>query len=443
MNKTFNKKKRDIKTINDKLGANTRACAALIVNAIEQGTSLTDALPKFTDNLDARDKAFVTEIVYGTLRHKRLLSATLDRFLEKKINEKFNVVRTLILCALYQLVYMRTPAHAVVSSTVSACGICKCKNFTSLVNAILRNFLRSGASIVHTDNLVVEHSFPQWLFDFLEKEYKKDVKDILIKSNEKAPMFLRIRENKISEDDYIKELQKHDIEATKTSIKNAILLDKAVATDTLPFFNEGFVTVQDISAQKASLLLDLKDNMKVLDCCAAPGGKSAHILDLAKNIELTSLDVSKERLKSIEDQFKRLSLNANLICQDAQDLSIFQDESFDRILVDAPCSGTGVIRRHPDIKWLRRKNDISNLVQIQEKILDAAFSKLKKNGILVYTTCSILPYENRKQIEKFLEKHKDAKGMPLSLFNTDKCYYQLITGEDNGDGFFYAKIMKI
>ena len=255
-------------------------------------------------------------------------------------------------------------------------------------------------------------------------------------------MWLRVENSKIGTDDYLVLLEKCDIFAVRTPFcSSALQLEEPVITEKLPLFKRGRVSVQDLAAQLAAPLLDLKPQMRVLDTCSAPGGKSAHILDLEPTVELTALDSDEKRLASAKENLARLQRNAVFKVLDAQDLSSLEGE-FDRILVDAPCSGTGVIRRHPDIKWLRREGDIANLTAIQAKILDSAFSKLKKGGILLYTTCSILPEENSEQIEAFLSRHADAQLLPFNIFGQSGGTFQHLPGDDDADGFFYARMIK-
>ena len=425
-------------------GSQSRAAAALCVNAVEEGNSLSTALPMYTKDLDDRDRAFVQEIVYGTLRHKRLLSTTASELLDRGINQRFNQVRTLIICALYQIIFTRSPAHAVVAATVGACDLIKCRKFTGVVNAVLRRFLREGAHLVHSSDPCVEHSFPKWLFDELSSTYTEDeVLEIMKNSNVHPPMYLRVENSKISTEDYLKSLEKKEIGASAVEqCPSAVLLDEPEHVSRLPYFEQGYVAVQDISAQMAAPLLDLKDGMRVLDTCAAPGGKSAHILDLAKDIDLISCDIDEKRLEETRRGLSRLNRNPVLKQIDASESLNGIEGEFDRILVDAPCSGTGVIRRHPDIKWLRRQKDIEKLVQTQKKILDNAFAKLKKGGILVYTTCSILKRENIEQVRSFLNRHTDARLLPFIMNGNEVETYQRLPGELNADGFFYARFIK-
>ena len=262
-------------------------------------------------------------------------------------------------------------------------------------------------------------------------------------SNEHAPMFLRVENSKISTADYLQLLHKQEIKATLVDESSCtILLEEPTYVDRLPFFKEGYVAVQDLAAQLASPLLELKEGDNVLDTCCAPGGKSAHILDIAPKVTLTCADVDEQRLNSAKTNLQRLNRTAKFLHLDfSADISGIK-ETFDKILVDAPCSGTGVIRRHPDIKWLRRQKDIKNLVTTQEKILDNAFALLNKGGILVYTTCSILKQENEDQVKKFLNRHKDAKILPFEMKGKVVDFYQRLPGENNSDGFFYSRFIK-
>lgn len=424
-------------------GSASRAAAALCVNAIEEGKSLTEALPLFTKELDDRDRAFVQEIVYGTLRHRRLLSTTVNELLDHSINQQFNVARTLIICAIYQLLFTRAPAHAVVAATVGACELCRCKKFTGLVNAVLRRFLREGAHLVHSADPCVEQSFPKWLYEELLKDYGNEAVEIMKNSNEHAPMFLRVENSKISTDDYLKALETFSIDAKSVEESSCtILLDSPVGVEKLPFFDKGYVAVQDLAAQLAAPLLKLESGLKVLDTCSAPGGKSAHILDICSDVFLTCSDVDEKRLESAKTNLQRLERKPEFIVADIANESNKIAGTFDRILVDAPCSGTGVIRRHPDIKWLRRKKDIDVLVKTQEKILDNAFNLLNKGGILVYTTCSILKKENIEQVEKFLSRHSNAKLLSFEMHGSSVETYQRLPGENGSDGFFYARFIK-
>lgn len=428
-------------------GSKSRAAAALIVEAVNKGVSMSEAVPQYCAQFDSRDTAFIKEIVYGTLRHRRVLMGTLKPMFDFKITERNRVVQALLITAMYQIVYMRVPAHAVVSATVSACGDIGRKSFTSTTNAILRRFLREGAQVIESDNDAVTYSFPDWLVTRLQDGYDAaTVKKILEASNIKAPLFLRVENSKVSTEEFVEHLAKKEISSTTSKLcKSSVKLDAAANVYDIPGFSEGLCTVQDISAQLTAdfLKLDKDKAMRILDCCCAPGGKTAHILDLSPKSHVTALDIEESRLEQTVSTLKRLGRlkNVELKAMDATNLDALEG-SFDRILVDAPCSGTGVIRRHPDIKWLRRDKDIASLCEIQVKILDAAYEKLSKGGILLYTTCSILPDENIRQVEAFLKRHSDAIQDPISLDGKEYTTLQRLPGDDDGDGFFYARFIK-
>lgn len=428
-------------------GSKSRAAAALIVEAVNKGVSMSEAVPQYCAQFDSRDTAFIKEIVYGTLRHRRVLMGTLKPMFDFKITERNRVVQALLITAMYQIVYMRVPAHAVVSATVSACGDIGRKSFTSTTNAILRRFLREGAKVIESDNDAVTYSFPDWLVTRLQDGYDAaTVKKILEASNIKAPLFLRVENSKVSTEEFVEHLAKKEISSTTSKLcKSSVKLDAAANVYDIPGFSEGLCTVQDISAQLTAdfLKLDKDKVMRILDCCCAPGGKTAHILDLSPKSHVTALDIEESRLEQTVSTLKRLGRlkNVELKAMDATNLDALEG-SFDRILVDAPCSGTGVIRRHPDIKWLRRDKDIASLCEIQAKILDAAYEKLSKGGILLYTTCSILPDENIRQVEAFLKRHSDAIQDPICLDGKEYTTLQRLPGDDDGDGFFYARFIK-
>lgn len=428
------------------VGSQSRAAAAKVLEAVAQGRSLSEAFPVFCQPLDERDTAFVKEIVFGTLRQRRILMNTMLPLVEHKLNEKHRIVHFLIISAMYQLVFLQSPPHAVVSATVSACGECGQKSYASMVNAVLRRFLRENMQLAHSDSLAVEYSFPDWLCDRITNTYQDKAAFVLEQSNAKPPLILRVENSKLTTQDFLQKLAAHEIGASLVAPElsnSAVILENALNVSEIPGFDEGVCSVQDLSAQLAAPLLELgNEPLRVLDCCCAPGGKTAHILDLNPQCKVTALDVEYPRLQQTKSTLERLGRNAELQVMDAQDLSSLKGE-FDRILVDAPCSGTGVIRRHPDIKWLRRQKDIENLAAIQAKILDAAFAKLKKGGILLYTTCSILPEENDQQITSFLQRHTDAQLKPFTLGGQTYQTWQRLPGEQNGDGFFYARITKL
>lgn len=471
-------------------GAHSRAVAAQLVDGVSRGKSLSDTMPRLLSTLqDPRDQALAAEIAYGVLRVRRLLNSNVQLMLDHKIGQHDSVIGALIICGLYQLVFMRSPQHAVVSATVGACALLKRREFTGLVNALLRRFLREGTHLVHPQEPAVNFSFPDWLYERLVHDYGEDKAfEIMRGSNERAPMFLRVDTDKMSVDAYCRLLEDvlPEVSVVRSEASGLIELSDPVSTSMLPRFADGTVSVQDLSAQRAAALLDIQAGDRVLDCCCAPGGKTAHILALQPDAQVVAMDADGQRLYSAYENLLRLhrveegmgrpyyvslsvagegrrnkarerkqelhfdkeftSGRVRLQVKDASTLNPAEDGMFERILVDAPCSGTGVIRRHPDIKWLRRDKDIPALCELQQRILEAAFSCLKPGGMLVYSTCSVLTEENSAQITAFMERHKaDAKWLPFVLPGDREAvpYRQVLPGESGGDGFFYARIRKV
>lgn len=428
------------------VGALSRAVSARIVHAVEGGHSLSEVLEKTIQEQQIvdRDVALVKEIVYGTLRHRRLLSQTVNQLLTHSIKEQYSVVRSLILCGLYQLVFTRLPSHAVVAATVGACELCRARSFTALVNAVLRRFLREGGHLVHSAEEQIEQSFPDWLYLRLRESYPEQCSEILRQSNAHAPMWIRVETSCQSPERYQELLLEQGIESTVCPFAPAALkLKEPQPVERLPHFRDGYCTVQDLAAQLCVPLLQLTDDLEVLDICAAPGGKSAQILDTAR-VNLTCCDNDEQRLDRLRLNLSRLKRQPVIVQCDATLSPLPFTQSFDRILLDAPCSGTGVIRRHPDIKWLRRQKDLATLCQHQRQILDNCFKLLKPGGILVYSTCSILPEENELQIRSFLERTPEAEPFPFTLatLTEPQDFYQNLPGNFEGDGFFYARIRR-
>lgn len=422
----------------------SRIIIAYIIKAVFDGQSLTDAFNEFLAKALDSEKAFIKEVCYGVLRHYSLLEATLNQYLPKKLKIKYILVQYLLISALYQLAFLNKKSYAIVNESVNACFELKFKELTKLVNAILRNFIRDDKRLATSENLAITYSYPSFIIKRLARYLPADkLRTVLENGNQQAPMWLRVHNEHLSTQEYLALLKEHNINAQTTPLcKSAVCLDKACDVNDLPLFNQGKVSVQDLSAQLAAPFLPVKAGDFVLDCCCAPGGKSAHLLDLYQNIKLYCFDSSKERLSLVEQNLNRLNKKAILKVYDATKLHEL-DVTFDAILVDAPCSGTGVIRRHPDIKWLRRDSDIDALVKLQSTILDSAFSRLKSNGFLLYTTCSIMQEENQLQIENFVKRHSDARLCELKIANQCVTCYQRFPGEDGGDGFFYALLQKI
>lgn len=417
---------------------NPRTEAAKILQAvIYKGESLTTALAN-------NESPLVSDLCFGSLRWHEPLSYLLDELMSKKLKNKDKDIECLIRVGLYQIIYQNTPDHAAVGETVSALKGLKKPWAKNLVNAVLRSFLRGQEKLLKQkdDYWPARFAFPQWLLDRIKNAYSENWQEIFDQSNKRGPMTLRVNLNHQTRDEYLAKLIEADIEAKNVrSVVTAITLAKPHNVFELPGFVDGEVSVQDAAAQGASILLDCKDGMTVLDACAAPGGKTGHILESAKNLNVIAIDSSELRLKRVTENLERLKLKATVIASDALDTDKFANNIlFDRILLDAPCSATGVIRRHPDIKVLRRNSDIKQLQELQSKILDALWEKLKPSGIMVYATCSILPDENETQIKAFVDRHDDVEV--ISIPKAQNLGRQIFPGEEGMDGFYYAKLLK-
>lgn len=418
--------------------SNPRTTAAKILQSvIYKGESLSPALQDVDDPL-------VRDLCYGSLRWHEPLSALLNELLTKQLKKKDKDVECLIRVGLYQIIYQKTPDHAAVGETVSALKGLKKPWAKKLVNAVLRNYLRGQEKLqkIIQSQYPAKFAFPQWLLDEVKKAWPENWQDILNASNQRAPMTLRVNLTHQSRDEYLEKLQALDVEATKLEgVKTAICLAKPCNVFDLPGFEQGDVSVQDGAAQLASILLDCKDGMRVLDACAAPGGKTGHILESAKDLDVIAVDNSETRLMRVTQNLQRLKLDAKVVVSDVLETENYaKDKLFDRILLDAPCSATGVIRRHPDIKVLRRLSDIVELQKLQSKMLDALWKKLKPEGVLLYATCSILPQENEQQVSAFVERHDDVEV--LAIDGAQGLGRQVFPGEKLMDGFYFSKLKK-
>lgn len=444
-----------------------RALAATIVHAVcEHQQQLNDSLREvFANNVIENYGPVIHELAYGTLRWLIQLQWITTQLLDKPIRKKDRDIQTLILVGLYELRYMHTATHACVNETVSATLALDKPWAKNLVNACLRKYLRKEKEInAHIDEeTALQTSHPQWLIDSLKEAWPEHWQNILQANNTRPPMGLRINQKQTSRDQYINLLNEAAIENHAMEISTTgIMLKKPVPVTKLPGFAEGWVTVQDGAAQLAGQLLGLQENQSVLDACCAPGGKLAHILELIpESTKVTGLDISKNRLALVKENLQRLHLSCPLSQADVSHIDAgdfnewWHGDCFDRILVDAPCSATGVIRRHPDIKHHRQPEDINNIVQLQQQILNSLWPLLASGGKLVYATCSILPVENDLQIAAFLQAHTDASALPLdtALANTEASFlkehvmamnhgFQILPGFMELDGFYYACLQK-
>lgn len=435
---------------------NIRALAAKCCYAvIDQGRSLSDELPKQQDKLIGKDKGLLQEICYGVLRYLPELENDVRHLVQKPIKGKQRVFHFLLLVGVYQIRYMRIPNHAAVSETVSATKPLKNSHMKGLVNAVLRGFIRTLEAESKQDDGTnkklpdpIKYNHPSWFIKKVQQGYPEQWVDILTANQNKPPMWLRVNQQHHTSEQYQTLLTEAEIKIANIDPNSqAIALEKPVDVTKLPGFEQGWVSIQDGAAQQAARLLDCQPNDVVLDCCAAPGGKTCHIIEQTPDIaSMTAIDIEEVRLTRVHENLARLKLSAKVIEADAASKDWWDGEQYDRILLDAPCSGTGVIRRHPDIKWLRKADDIDKLVILQQQILDNIWSLLKPGGTLLYATCSILPEENCQQIERFVKENKDAQLIAITDNNLDTeesaIGWQLLPDTENMDGFYYAKLIK-
>lgn len=423
---------------------NVRAAAAKVLfQVVDEGQSLSSALPTAQQSIKPRDHALLQEICYGALRYLPRLESIANQLMDNPLRGKKRVFHHLILVGIYQIGFMRIPAHAAVGETVEATKTLRGPSLRGLINAVLRNYQRNQEEL---DQYSVSHnagkySHPSWLLKLLNQAYPNQWESIVEANNSKAPMWLRVNRKHHTRDEYLALLEKEGISASiNDQTQDALRLHSPCDVTNLPGFEKGWVSVQDAAAQLSVDYLDPQNSELILDCCAAPGGKTAHILERTENCKVVAIDADKLRLKRVYENLKRLQLNATVLCGDARHPeSWWQGEKFDRILLDAPCSATGVIRRHPDIKWLRRADDINALATLQSEIIDAMWQQLKSGGTLVYATCSITAQENEQQIKQFLERTSDAT---LINSDADKLGRQILPGEEEMDGFYYAVLKK-
>jgi 16S rRNA (cytosine967-C5)-methyltransferase len=416
------------------------AASDIVQQVLKGGRNLNQLLEEVLhthSNWLPAQRAALQDLSYGTLRFYGQLQALLNLLLHKPLTDER--VRYLLLVALYQLQYGKSAPHAVVDHAVRATRNLS-PRISGLVNASLRNFLRNQQHLLEQVDLQVEgkYSYPQWWVDEVQAQYGDQCEAILETGNARPPMTLRINQQHGTAADYLALLKQHGIGAQAVE-PDALCLDKPISVDKLPGFFTGLVSVQDAGAQYAARLLDVSNGMRVLDACAAPGGKTTHILECAK-VELTALDKDTKRLQRVTENLQRLKLQAQLLTGDAAQPETWWDgKPFERILADVPCSASGVVRRHPDIKWLRRHADIATFAAQQLQILQSLWRLLAQDGKLLYATCSVFQQENQQVIATFLARCPDARQLQITL--PENRQGQLMPNEQH-DGFFYALLHK-
>lgn len=420
------------------------AAAKVISDVLRHHHSLNSILKHAQTALPENETGFCQQLCYGVLRWQLQLQAIADQLLSKPLKAKDSDINALLLCGLYQLRSMRLPEHAALSETVNACAALGKPWAKGLINASLRNYQRNKAEFDSTALSTPRAQFahPDWLIDQLKADWPTNWQSILNANNEQPPMFLRVNQQRQSRDQYLAMLKQADIPARAVEhVNDAILLDSPCDVYQLPGFVDGCVSVQDAAAQQVAAIMKVLPQQRLLDACAAPGGKTCHLLEIEPDNTVIAIDIDPDRLTQINQNTERLKLTATLKAADAGDIdSWWNGEAFDRILIDAPCSGTGVIRRHPDIKILRRPSDIESLVKKQRQLLESLWPLLNDDGLLVYTTCSIIKQENEQQILDFLSRHPEAEEYELSPKPATRrpAGYQRLPGENELDGFYYA-----
>jgi 16S rRNA (cytosine967-C5)-methyltransferase len=430
--------------------ADVRALAAQALARIVRGESLRAVFaatsPKLTD---ARDRALLSSLLHEGARWWLRYDAALDVLLERPLRKREPQVHALAVLGLVQLDVLHLPEYAAVAATVEATRSLSKPKFAGLINALLRRWLRERTTL--TAKLDAEattrSAHPRWLLDTLRTDWPGQTDAIVAANNTQAPLWLRVNRRRANRDELLERFKSADIEACAASeLDHAVVLAHSTDVTRLPGYADGAFSVQDGAAQFAAGLLDLADGQRVLDACAAPGGKSAHILETA-DVRLVALDSDARRLPRIEENLKRLGLEADVRAGDAAAPKAWWDgKPFDRILIDAPCSATGIVRRQPDVKLHRRAGDIATLAAGQSRILDALWPLLGRGGRLVYATCSVLTDENAHQIGRFLARHGDARlagDAPAGWHRPDEGGAQNLPGECGMDGFFYAALEKV
>lgn len=434
-------------------GDDPRLVAVRNLAGVLDGRSLDAVLPASTAALTEQDRTLARELSYGLCRWYRQLHAIVAARLKKPLRAKDRDIHLLMLLGVYQLMHTRVPAHAAISTAVDLTRRLDKPWAAKLVNGVLRGVQREQADEQSPlqaqlrGDLSIRYAQPKWFVRAMQRAWPERHEAILEALQQRAPMTLRLNTRRLAREAYLEQLGQAGIEADLLqAVPDAVVLAAPVPVTRVPGFSEGLVSIQDAGAQLAARLLDVLPGQRILDACAAPGGKTGHILELADDLDVTAMDVDSERLSRVGDNLERLELSATLYAGDAaQPPMEWQSERFDRILVDAPCSATGVMRRHPDVRLLRRRGDIDALAARQAQILDALWQCLLPGGKLVYVTCSLMPQENEQQVVQFLQRSPDARSMelPQAWGYARVMGRQTLPGEMTMDGFYFALLEKL
>jgi 16S rRNA (cytosine967-C5)-methyltransferase len=429
-----------------------RAIAAQVLLQVSgRGQSLTRALSSGQQQLaSAADSALLQEMCYGSLRWFYRLDVIASMLLNKPLKERDQDIFCLLLIGLYQLEFMHIPAHAVVKETVDAVLALRKQWAKGLVNALLREYQRNAARLRDDwqQDQEARYAHPAWIIERLEQDWPQHYQQILDANNQRPPMVLRVNLQQTTTAQYRQQLAERGIQASPSAfIDSALILEQAINVHDLPGFTQGMVSVQDAAAQLAAKLMQIQPGMRVLDACCAPGGKTLHMLQSCPQLQqMVALDIDADRLVQVQENLDRAAATAELLVGDAAAPDSWWDgRAFERILVDAPCSGSGVIRRHPDIKLLRKPADIESLVSRQADILAAVWPLLAPGGMLVYSTCSVFRQENEQQISSFLSANNDVRELRIDAEWGIQCQAgrQIVPDIQGTDGFYYACLEKL
>jgi 16S rRNA (cytosine967-C5)-methyltransferase len=426
---------------------------------VTQGRSLDAVLPEVEASIKPSERGLLRALCYGTLRFHWRIRSQLGGLLDRPLKAQDSVIESLIAVGIYQLTDTRIPDHAAVSMTVEASRVLRRPKYASLINAVLRNFLRKNMQADEPGDDEARYSHPAWLLQRLQRDWPDQWPGIVEAGNRQAPMWLRVNASRLAREEYAALLDEADRNADKApsnqviaGVDQAVKLAEPRPVGELPGFSDGQVSVQDAAAQLAAPWLLQGGGTRILDACAAPGGKTGHLLELAgPEADLTAIDLDENRLTRVHENLARLDLSATVLAADASKPGEWwNNKQFDRILLDAPCSASGVIRRHPDIKLNRRAEDIKALAEGQQALLQELWPLLEANGRLLYVTCSVLTEENDAVIRDFLESREDAREDDALLNNNIRdlmqrmtCGYQILPGTQDMDGFYFAFLEKV
>ncbi len=428
--------------------SNPRVAAARALAQVLRGSSLTDALTIQRKSLAVTDHGLAGELAYGSCRWFYRLQALLKQLQHKPFKPADTDIQALVLIGLYQLLFTRIPEHAAVAETAGAARVLGKQWAVAVVNGMLRRFQREQESMLAgiINQPQANYSQPQWFIESIRQNWPAQWRQVLEGLLLRPAFTLRVNLSRIKLEQYVARLAAAGVTARPVrGVPSALMLDSPMPVEQLPGFAEGLVSVQDAGAQLAAGLLDPQPGMRILDACAAPGGKTGHLLERAPSIQVTALDLDAGRLQKVADNMQRLGYSANLQQGDAgKPAGEWAEQAYDQILLDVPCSATGVMRRHPDIRILRRQSDISELAKRQRQIMDAVWPLLKPGGKMLYATCSILTQENERQVDAFVHRHKDVKVHELEYAGAVSCTHglQILPLNSSMDGFYYALLEK-